>query len=110
MSLNQEDDAVSDLAAPDFSELLDLPDVAFTGVEDLSIDAAVANGSLPPLTPNFLHSTEYERPDLYGAKISLTPTLSIAQDEFNWDFAEPPVNPYTGLEEPDYAKFENVSF
>lgn len=61
MSVYKEEDVASDVVAPDFSELLDLPEIALSGAEDVDvpITATVANEPMPPLSPSQLEDVEY---------------------------------------------------
>lgn len=58
MSLVQEDDVASDIVAADFSELLDLPDLAFSGAEDVTIGTTLPDDPLRPFSPPQLGPTE----------------------------------------------------
>ena len=59
MSLIQEKNTVSDLAATGFFEPLNLPDIALSGIEDIPTEDAVTNDSMPQLNLRLLSSAEY---------------------------------------------------
>ena len=58
MSAIEEEDVASDIVAADFSELLDLPDIAFGAVEDITNDMRLEFDTWQPLSPSGLDSAE----------------------------------------------------
>ena len=56
----QEEDVASDIVAPDFSELLDLPDTTFAGTNDIPLGMTVTSDPLQPFSPSLLEPAEYE--------------------------------------------------
>ena len=110
MPVIQEEDVTSDMGVPDFSELLELPDISFGAFNDLPIGMTVASDPMQPLSPSLLEPTEYAirfLNELTDTDVMLSSGLC---NDFmgDWTLPEPAAGPYLGLEEPDYAKFENV--
>lgn len=99
-----EQDEREQLANPDFATLLSLP-------EDLPIEATAGQDVFQSFLPPQMDPAEYallSDPSLVMLTLSF---LSFLSNDFMdaWDLPEPSAEPYFGLEEPDYAKFENVS-
>ena len=59
MSEILEEDVAGDLVAADFSQLLDLPDIAFSGAEEVPLGTAASYDALQPLSPSQLEPMEY---------------------------------------------------
>ncbi|KAK3706633.1 hypothetical protein LTR37_012642 [Vermiconidia calcicola] len=94
MPVITEEGEYTDLPSVDFSELLDLPETAFTGSSDLLTESsAIAE-------PFDLTSADW--PEHPGSTNCLGDGSAG-----NWDFSAPANVPPSGLGQPDYAKFEN---
>ncbi|KAK5175769.1 uncharacterized protein LTR77_000909 [Saxophila tyrrhenica] len=83
----------------DFSELLELPDNAFTASGDL------LSGLSSTAEPSSVEYAILER--AIGADVDPDPSYSPDDQLGNWNLPGPANDQYVSLEEPDYAKFEN---
>ena len=110
MPVITEEDEGSNVFAQDFTELLGLPDIAFAGSNDALIDSTVAGEPLPPVCPSHPEQSEYDDPPSTVTSFLILTSHSCLCHGFmgDWDLPAPSNDPYVSLEEPDYAKFENV--
>ncbi len=101
-----EEEIEGELAAPDFANLLDLGDPAFTSAADARIGAIFAEASSQSVTG--MVSVEYDLFDSDQMEAALTLNVSSFLPYESMGEWHLPEAIDLGLEEPDYAKFENV--
>lgn len=111
--INEEYEGGDDILPTDFSELLDLPDNAFALSDDVFANSTAAAEGLQATCPVHPETLKYAGP-LVKPCHHLTDLIlsSCLCNGFmgDWDLPEvTAADPYVGLEEPDYGKFENVS-
>lgn len=99
--IREEDDS---LGAPpvDFSDLLNIPVTPLDTSNDILGDAAGLDPSRAEYDMTLSHPFTMQR--------VLTYWCSYLANDFlgDWDLPQPTNQPFAGLEEPDYGKFENV--
>src|ERR1700742_4894600 len=92
MPVIMEEDEGVQMPLTDFSELLGIPEGTFPGSSDGLNESTLTSEAPTTTCPVHPGQSSCLCNDFLG----------------DWDLPEPAVEPYVGVEEPDYAKFENV--